>query len=259
MKKFVVVGIPDKNLDDLIQKLENHSKTKSVLKIYTANQFFSEYKPGSADAILIDSSVPDKNFTEFAKNVRKLDIKTLIIGVASRTDPVDAEEFKSGISNSQFLYKVEDNSANISQIFDWLEKSSSGIFGKKKPSEPGAPKTILVIDDFENTLNIIEYTLKSNGYNVVGVLSGKEAIQKLQGGLNPDLIITDLNMPGMDGFQLIESIRKMPGYEETPIFILTTEFSFEKKLRAKELNINAWIQKPYKIEEFLDVIKQTLS
>ena len=257
MKKLIVIGIPDKYLDDLISRLEKHKSCKSLTKIYTANQFFNEYKAGSADAILIDTSIPDKNFTEFASEVRKLDRKPLIIGVGLRTDPVDVHKFKEKINNSEFIYKTDDNTTNIEQIFQWLETKSLSPFNKKKISR-STPKTILVIDDFENTLNIIEYTLKSNGYNAVGVLSGKEAIQQLKSGLNPNLIITDLNMPGMDGFQLIEEIRKMPEYEQTPIFILTTDFSFEKKLRAKELNINAWIQKPYKIEEFLNIIKQTI-
>ncbi len=255
MKKFAIVGIPDKFLDDLIKRLEDHPKQADISMFYTANQFFTEYKPGSVDAIIIDISVPDKNFTEFAVDARKMDRKPLIIGIATRNDPVDAEIFKNKISNSEFIFKTEDNSASINQIFDWLENKRPT---KKKQEKGNNPKTILVIDDFENTLNIIEYTLKSNGYNVVGALSGKEAIQKLQSGLNPDLIITDLNMPGMDGFQFIETIRKMPGYEQTPVFILTTDFSFKKKLRAKELKVNAWIQKPYKIEEFLNIIKQTL-
>ncbi len=254
MKKIVVVGIPDTYLDDLISKLENHPKCKSVEMIYTAQQFFNDYKPGSADALLIDISIPDSNFTEFAKEARKLDSKTLIIGVATRNDSVDVKKFKNKIPNSQFLFKIDDNTANVNQIFDWLENK-----GRMKKKDKGIKKTILVVDDFENTLNIIEYTLKSNGYEVIGALSGKEALQKLQQGAKPDLIITDLNMPGMDGFELIKAIRKMPGHEQTPIFILTTDFSFEKKLRAKELGINAWIQKPYKIEEFLNIIKQTLS
>ncbi len=259
MKKIAIIGIPDKDLDDLVQKLEHHPQAE-VMMFYTAKQFYDEYNRGSADAILIDSSVPDEHFLDLAKNVRKTDKKALIIGVAKRTDNIDKDRFKNKISNSEFLYKVDDNSSNVTQLFDWLEnKSSGGLLTRKKEPQKKTAKTILVVDDFENTLNIVEYTLKSNGYDVIGVLSGKEALQKLQSGAEPDLIITDLNMPEMDGFQLIEAIRKIPEHKETPVFILTTDFSFEKKMRAKELGITSWIQKPYKIEEFLDIIKRTIS
>ena len=256
MEKIVIVGIPDNSLEELIQILEEHPHCKSVYRIYTANQFFREYKPGSADVVIIDATLPDMNFTDFALEVRKIDQKALIIGSAYDTGLIDPEEFKRTVKNSEFLFKNNNSFNNVEQIFKWLDNTKS-IF-KKKEEKKERQKTILAIDDFENTLNVIEYTLKSNGYNVVGALSAKEALQKLEEGLEPDLIITDLNMPEIDGFKFIEEVRNMQRYSKIPIFILTTDFGFEKKMKAKKLNINVWIQKPYKIEEFLKIIKQTI-
>ena len=119
-------------------------------------------------------------------------------------------------------------------------------------------KTILVVDDFENTLNIIEYTLKKSGFKVVSALSGKIALQEIDKGLTPDLIITDLNMPYMDGFELIEELHKYEKLKDVPIFILTTEFSLAKKIKAKELKITGWIQKPYKIVDFINTVTKAL-
>jgi two-component system chemotaxis response regulator CheY len=100
--------------------------------------------------------------------------------------------------------------------------------------------------------------LKKSGFKVVSALSGKIALQEIDKGLTPDLIITDLNMPYMDGFELIEELHKYEKLKDVPIFILTTEFSLAKKIKAKELKITGWIQKPYKIVDFINTVTKAL-
>ncbi len=258
-KKIIVVGMPDKYLEDLISNIEKHPECETVRKMYTSFQFFKEYKRGEADAIFLDTSVPDKDIRLFAEKIREIDKSTIVIGVASRKDPIMVRQFTEIISHSDFILKTDSNEINIKRIFDNISTD------RKKDSKldftenfDKGEKTILVVDDFENTLNIIEYTLKKNGFNVASALSGKIALQELKKGLTPDLVITDLNMPYMDGFELINKIREIPKLTEVPIFILTTEFSMEKKIRAKELNITGWIQKPYKIIDFINIVNKAL-
>lgn len=259
MKKIIVVGMPNKYLDDLISNLEKHPECDSLKKMYTSFQFFKEYKRGAVDMIFLDTSVPDKDIRLFAEKIREMDKTVLIVGVASRKDPVMVRQFTEIIPNSDFILKTDSNDINVERLLKFKnEDLQRKLNVREENNSIVGDKTILVVDDFENTLDIIEYTLKKSGFEVVTALSGKIAIQELNKGLKPDLIITDLNMPLMDGFELIDAIRKMPRLNGVPIFILTTEFSMAKKIKAKELKITGWIQKPYNITDFINIVTKAL-
>jgi len=118
-------------------------------------------------------------------------------------------------------------------------------------------KTIVVVDDFENTLFVVEFTLKNNGYNVFKAGSGEEAI-KLFDGRDIDLLITDLNMPGMSGIDLAKQVRALSKYQFLPILMLTTETDQKKKEMARDASITGWIQKPFKMEKFLTIIEKCI-
>lgn len=258
MEKAIVVGIPDKYLQNLISELEKRPNCKSVLKKYTSFQFFSDYKIGETDIIFLDNSIPDKDILQVAKEIRDLDNKPLIIGVSLRKNPIQIKQFKDSISKSDYIIKTENNLTLLDKVLDntgFKTKETANNFHKDKLL---SNKTILVIDDFENTLNIVQYSLEQAGFNVVTALSGREALRKIDAKLIPNIIITDLNMPKMDGFELIENIRKFEHLKNIPIFILTTEFSIAKKIRAKDLKITGWIQKPYDITEFIEIIKKAI-
>jgi len=90
-------------------------------------------------------------------------------------------------------------------------------------------KTVLVVDDSVSMRQMVSFTLTGAGYEVVEAGDGKEAVDKLNGGAKPNLVITDLNMPNMDGISLIKAIRGMAPHKFTPILMLTTESSDEKK------------------------------
>ena len=116
---------------------------------------------------------------------------------------------------------------------------------------------IVIVDDFENTLWVIEFTLKPLRPTIFKATNGKEALKYFD-GRQIDLVITDLNMPVMNGIELVEEIRKIPKYEFIPIIMLTTETSSEKKRKADEVKVTAWIQKPFKQERFMKVIQKCL-
>lgn len=120
------------------------------------------------------------------------------------------------------------------------------------------PKTVLVVDDSPTMRQMVAFTLSSAGYQVVEAGNGKEAVGKVNGGAKPDLVVTDLNMPEMDGITLIKEIRKMPALKFTPILMLTTEASDDKKKAGQAAGATGWIVKPFNPEQMMAVIKKVL-
>lgn len=119
-------------------------------------------------------------------------------------------------------------------------------------------KTILIVDDFENTLFVTGLTLQNFGYNILKATSGDDAIKLLDGRVI-DLIITDFNMPKMNGLQLVEQIKTVKEYFKTPIFILSTEIKQEIKDKAIQLGVTAWIKKPFNIEQLVKFVERATS
>lgn len=118
-------------------------------------------------------------------------------------------------------------------------------------------KSVVIVDDFDNTRWVIEFTLKAIDSEIFKAGNGKEALVFFDG--RPiDLLITDLNMPVMNGIELIKAVKEMPEYRKMPVIILTTEKKPELKQEAIKLNITTWIQKPYKHEDFLRIVKKCL-
>ena len=119
-------------------------------------------------------------------------------------------------------------------------------------------KTIVIVDDFKNTLWVIEFTLAGlKKTSMLKAANGKEALNYFE-VRTIDLLITDYNMPEMDGFELIQAVRKIPQYEFIPIIILTTEVDPNKKQKAENIKVTAWVQKPFKHEIFLKIVKKCL-
>lgn len=119
-------------------------------------------------------------------------------------------------------------------------------------------KTVLVVDDSSTMRQMVAYTLTNAGYEVVEAGNGKEAVGKLNGGAKPSLVVTDLNMPEMDGITLITEIRKMAAFKFTPILMLTTESADDKKKAGQAAGATGWIVKPFNPEQMLKVIQKVL-
>lgn len=120
-------------------------------------------------------------------------------------------------------------------------------------------KTILIVDDAPTIRQMVGFALKGNGsFNVVEAGDGKEALDKLNGGLKPNLVITDLNMPNMDGITMIKNIRLMPAHKFTPILMLTTESLGSKKKEGQEAGATGWIVKPFKPDELAAVVGKVI-
>jgi two-component system, chemotaxis family, chemotaxis protein CheY len=119
-------------------------------------------------------------------------------------------------------------------------------------------KTILYVDDSATMLMSVRSTLEMNGFNVETASDGEAAYSKLKTGPKPDLIITDINMPRMNGIELIKQVKALPGFRFTPILTLTTESRSDRRDEAKKLGATGWLVKPVSGPDLLKVIKQLL-
>src|SRR5579871_2685441 len=118
-------------------------------------------------------------------------------------------------------------------------------------------KNILIVDDSESIRELVGLTLESSGYQVQKGMDGQDALKFLDGRAI-DLVITDLNMPVMDGIQLIREIRKKPEYSTVPILMLTTESQTAKKDEAKAAGATGWVVKPFVQDKLLQVVKKVI-
>ncbi|WP_300450511.1 response regulator [Accumulibacter sp.] len=119
-------------------------------------------------------------------------------------------------------------------------------------------KTIFLVDDSATILLSVSSILGKAGFAVEKASNGEEALKKLNGGLKIDLLITDLNMPGMNGIELIKKVRTLGAYRFVPILFLTTESQQSRKLEAKAAGASGWIVKPASADDLLNTIKLVL-
>jgi len=117
-------------------------------------------------------------------------------------------------------------------------------------------KTIMTVDDSASVRQMVGFTLKSAGFSVVEAIDGKDALTKLKGDVH--MIVTDLNMPNMDGIELIRKVRSNPSYKFIPIVMLTTESQATKKEEGKSAGATGWIVKPFKPDQLLGVVNKLL-
>jgi two-component system chemotaxis response regulator CheY len=117
-------------------------------------------------------------------------------------------------------------------------------------------KTIMAVDDSSTVRQMVGFTLRGTGYEVIEATDGRDALAKLRGPVH--MVITDLNMPNLDGIGLIRAIRATPEYRAIPIVMLTTESQESKKLEGKAAGATGWIVKPFRPEQLIGVIKRVL-
>ncbi len=118
-------------------------------------------------------------------------------------------------------------------------------------------KTILSVDDSSSALQMIKLTLAGAGYQVVQASNGAEGLTKAKAA-PVDLVITDLNMPVMDGLSLIRELRKLASFKGVPIVFLTTESDPGMKAQAKAAGATGWITKPFQQDQLLAVVRKVL-
>ncbi len=118
-------------------------------------------------------------------------------------------------------------------------------------------KTFLVVDDSASMRQLISLAVQDAGYDVLLAENGREALDKA-GSARIHMVITDLNMPDMDGIELISQLRNRPDHKFTPILMLTTEAQEEKMMQGKAAGASGWIVKPFSPEQLMKVVKKFL-
>jgi two-component system chemotaxis response regulator CheY len=116
-------------------------------------------------------------------------------------------------------------------------------------------KTVLIVDDSASMRQLVSFALRDAGYDVIDAINGKDAMNKLN-GTKIEMVITDLNMPEMDGIEFIKQVRNNPGYKFTPIVMLTTESQESRKQEGKQAGASGWIVKPFTPEQLIDIVKK---
>lgn len=116
-------------------------------------------------------------------------------------------------------------------------------------------KTIMVVDDSASLRQVVSIALRGAGYDVVEGSDGKDALSKLT-GQKVHLIISDVNMPNMDGITFVKEVKKHPNYKFTPIIMLTTESDENKKREGQTAGAKAWVVKPFKPEQMLVAVQR---
>jgi len=118
-------------------------------------------------------------------------------------------------------------------------------------------KTILTVDDSASIRQMVSFTLKNAGYSVIEAADGQDGLDKAKGS-TVNLVLTDQNMPKMDGLTLIKSLRAMPQYKSVPILMLTTESSDAMKAQGKAAGATGWLVKPFDPPKLLEVVKKVV-
>jgi two-component system chemotaxis response regulator CheY len=141
---------------------------------------------------------------------------------------------------------------NLLSVFNDKEHLHTSLNGEEMPK-------FLIVDDSNMLRNMMKYALNGKGYsNITEAEDGVDALKKANSTVF-DVIITDINMPNMGGFDLIEALRKLPTYAKTPILALTTENKDDIKAKGKSVGATGWIVKPFVPEQLLKAVTIVLS
>ena len=119
-------------------------------------------------------------------------------------------------------------------------------------------KTILIVDDSASVRQVVTIALKGAGYDVIAGVDGKDALAKLT-GQRVHLIISDVNMPVMDGITFVTEVKKLPAYKFTPVIMLTTESQEDKKKAAQAAGAKAWVTKPFQPPQMLAAVSKLIA
>ena len=116
-------------------------------------------------------------------------------------------------------------------------------------------KTIMVVDDSASIRMVVGIALRGAGYEVIEAKDGQDALNKMS-GQKLHLIISDVNMPIMDGITFVKAVKQMPSYRFTPIIMLTTESDESKKSEGQAAGAKAWVVKPFKPEQMIGAVQK---
>lgn len=118
-------------------------------------------------------------------------------------------------------------------------------------------KTVFVVDDSASVRQVVGLALRGAGYSVVEAIDGVDALNKLN-GQKVHLVISDVNMPNMDGITFVQELKKLPAYKFTPVIMLTTESQEAKKMQGQAAGAKAWVVKPFQPAQMLAAVSKLI-
>ena len=118
-------------------------------------------------------------------------------------------------------------------------------------------KTIMVVDDSISVRQVVGMALENAGYEVIEAEDGQDALKKLT-GTKIHLIISDVNMPNMNGIEFVKAAKQLPAYKFTPIIMLTTESGEDKKVQGQAAGAKAWVVKPFQPAQLLNAVSKLI-
>lgn len=119
-------------------------------------------------------------------------------------------------------------------------------------------KTVMVVDDSISLRQVVSIALRGAGYEVLEACDGTDALKKL-GGRRVNLVISDVNMPNMDGISFVKALKQDPQHRFTPVIMLTTEAEATKKAEGQAAGAKAWVVKPFQPAQMLDAVKKLIA
>jgi len=119
-------------------------------------------------------------------------------------------------------------------------------------------KKVMVVEDVKNIRELLSLILKNEGFDVIESVNGQDAWNKLDGS-GIDMLITDLNLPEMNGFELVRKLRSSSDFHLTPVLMVTSENHEIIRKKAKQLGVNEWLMKPLIPEDLMDVVRRLIT
>ena len=192
-----------------------------------------------------------------ASRIRELDIERLQLLLAAAVANTRVkivgmpEQIYSAIENLGLLSRFESALEQVNLMPDRSTQPDATI--QQQPEQSEAMKRILTIDDSKTMRDMLMITLVDAGYDVLQAVDGEDGLDVLSRE-QVDLVITDINMPKMDGYEVIRRVRANPAYQKLPVLVLTTEGEVDKRAIAKEAGATGWMVKPFDPERLIQTV-----
>lgn len=261
MQKQKIILVDDQPLYRNVVKtvLQNIGDVEIIAEASNGVDFLELLNTHRPDIIFMDIEMPRMDGIEATKKALEKNPDLVIIGLSMYENKNYVDELvKAGARG--YLLKLSDNDEIFKSILKHPKAEifySEKLVQKASASKSKDKKTVLVVDDFESNTFVTALTLENAGYGVSKASTGKDALELLRNE-KFDLVVTDYNMPGMNGMELVKELRKMPGYAKIPVLVLSTIKDEQKKELTKTVGVTGWIEKPFQLQRFLKIVKKAL-
>lgn len=257
-RKIIIVDDQPTFRFSLRNILDDAGDIEVVAEAADGLDFLQKIKKHKADIVFMDIEMPRMNGIEATQQALQEQPGLIIIGLSmyenqsyvNQLIEAGAKGYLLKTSNNQKMFQLILQKPNAEMFY------SDGISYKPRKSMSGK-KVVAIVDDFETTTFTVEFTLKNAGYDVIKAQSPLE-ILKFFDGRRIDMLISDYQMPGMLGHELVAKVKSIPAYANLPVLMLSSQTDEKYKQLARDAGAFGWMQKPYDLKRFMKIIEKTL-